>query len=81
MIRHDIFQYNQEIKHQNVKLNSPVWNCKLSKSKVMLLCDAATKGIVYEMFLQNRKSTKHSTLKFSNAYESVFIKKTKFLAG
>ena len=46
----------------------------------MLLCVPATKGNVYEMFLQNHKSTKHSTLKFSNAYESAFIKKAKFLA-
>jgi len=47
----------------------------------VLIYDAATKGIVYIMFLQNYKSTKHSSLMFSNAYESAFIKKTKFLAG
>jgi len=47
----------------------------------MLLCVPATKGNVYEMFVQNHKTTKPCTLKFSNAYERAFIKKTKFLAG
>jgi hypothetical protein len=49
--------------------------------KTLLICVLATKGIVYEMFLQNHKSTKHSTLKFSNAYGSAFIEKAKSLAG